>query len=197
MHITVRPSFVAIALVAMTSPAFAVEPDAKRWSDIGLSVFGGVIQLVIGIGLAVTSIALGLRIVERLLPSLRIVEELKNKNIAIGLMTAGVVIAYTKVISTGIKQIGDSISVAPGLGAFIGGVINLVIGLVVASIGVTWAFKALGRVAPGIALEEELNRGNIAAGLFVAGVLYGISEMIAAAVQGIGPGLAGALSQIV
>jgi uncharacterized membrane protein YjfL (UPF0719 family) len=195
---------VLVVLLVTVGTALAGEPgesssgsDAKKWGDIGLSVLGGLTQLILGIALAVTSITLGLRVIGRTLPDVKILDELRNKNIGVGLMTAGVVIAYTKVISTGIKQIGDSISVAPGIGSFVGGVVNLVIGLTVASIGVTWAFKALSKVAPGIKLAEELNKGNAAVGLFVAGVLYGISEMIAAAVQGIGPGLAGALSRLI
>lgn len=191
-----------LGVLAVVAPAFAAQqtpPPAeaaqlKTWGDIGLSVLGGCVQLLLGIGLAVTSIGLGIRIVSRTLPQVNIIEQLNKRNTAVGLMTAGVVIAYTKVISTGIKQIGDSISVNPGIGAFVGGVVNLGIGLLVASIGVTWAFKALSKVAPGIKIADELNAGSTAVGLFVAGVLFGVSEMIAAAVQGIGPGLAGALS---
>jgi uncharacterized membrane protein YjfL (UPF0719 family) len=171
--------------------------DLRKWSDIGLSVLAGLVQLVVGIALAVVSITIGLRIVERTLPDVKIIDELRNKNIAVGLMTAGVVIAYTRVISTAITQIGESISVAPGLGAFVGGVVNLAVGIAVASIGVTWAFKALARVAPGIKLADELNAGNTSVGLFIAGVLFGISAMIAAAVQGIGPGIAAALARLI
>ncbi|MCA9300313.1 MAG: hypothetical protein KDA28_14680, partial [Phycisphaerales bacterium] len=120
----------------------------------------------------------------------------KKKNIAVGFMTAGVVIAYTKVISTAIAQIGVSIAVEPSFAAFGAGIFNLLIGLAIASVGVTWAFKALSKVIPGVNLAEEMNNDNRAIGLFVAGVLFGLSEMIAAGVEGIGPVIAGALGKV-
>jgi uncharacterized membrane protein YjfL (UPF0719 family) len=164
---------------------------------LGLALFGGLVQLLLGITLAVVSIAIGLRILNRVLPDVNVTEALKNKNVAVGVMSAGVVIAYTKVISTGIVQIGESLSIAPSIGAFIGGILNVLIGLALASLGVTMAFKALNKVMPSIQIADELNNNNIGVGLFVAGILFGISEMIAAAVSGIGQALASVLSNFI
>jgi uncharacterized membrane protein YjfL (UPF0719 family) len=163
----------------------------------GLAILGGLVQLILGVALAVVSISIGIRILGKVLPNVNVTEALKNRNAAVGVMTAGVVIAYTKVISTGITQIGESISVSPSIGAFIGGIINVLVGVALASVGVTAAFKALNRVTPSIAIDEELNNNNLAVGLFVAGILFGISEMIAAAVSGIGQALASVLSNFI
>ncbi|MBI2191682.1 MAG: DUF350 domain-containing protein [Planctomycetes bacterium] len=163
---------------------------------IGLALLGGALQIILGLGLAVTSIVIGLRIMGRVLPDIKITDELLKKNKAVGLMSAGVVIAYTKVISTGISQIGESISVGANIGSFIGAVVNVLIGVGLASVGVTWAFKALDKVATEIDLAKEIKEDNVACGLFVAGVLFGISEMIAAAVAGIGQAIASALSRM-
>jgi uncharacterized membrane protein YjfL (UPF0719 family) len=191
---------------AEEAAAAASPPAQTNWIGIGTSLLGGLVQLILGITLAVSSISLGIRILGRTLPKVKIMEELNNKNVAVGLMTAGVVVAYTKVIATGVKQMGDSIAVSPSAGAFIGGLINVLIGLSVASIGVTWAFQALDKILQSmdklangskLDIDVEINKGNIAVGLFLFGVLYGVSEMISAAVQGIGPGLANALSALI
>lgn len=166
--------------------------DVNLW----VALVGGAAQLIVGVFLAVTSIAIGINILGKVLPKVNVTDELKKANRSVGIMTAGVVVAYTKVISTGITQIGDAISTNPSLGAVIGGLVNVLVGVLLASIGVTWAFRALNRVTPSIRLEEELNKDNLAVGLFVAGVLYGISEMIAAGVSGVGQAVGSALSAI-
>ena len=183
-----------LAALLLSSPAYAQEAASKI--GMGLAVFGGLVQLGLGIGLAVVSISLGIRILDRVMPDVKVISSLQAGNRAVGIMTAGVVIAYTKVISTGIVQIGESVSVAPSIPAFLGGLINVGIGIALASIGVTWAFKALSRATPQLDLTKELNADNIGVGIFVAGVLYGISEMIAAAVSGVGQSLASAFQNL-
>jgi uncharacterized membrane protein YjfL (UPF0719 family) len=181
---------------ASAQDAVAEGDDTAQIVGFGLSLAGGLVQLILGVALAVTSISIGLRILGKVLPDVKITEQLRAKNSAVGVMSAGVVIAYTKVISTGITQIGESISVAPSIGSFIGGIVNVLVCVALASIGVTWAFKALDKVLPQLKVSEELNNRNVAVGLLVAGVLYGISEMIAASVSGIGQALASVLSSL-
>lgn len=184
----------------LAATAFAQEAgsaDSNSGLGLGLALLGGAVQLILGIALAITSISIGLRILSRVLPDLRVTEELTKGNSAVGVMSAGVVIAYTKVISTGITQIGESISISPSVGAFAGGIVNVAVGIMLASIGVTWAFRALDKVLPKLQVAAELKKKNIAVGLLVAGVLYGISEMIAAAVSGIGQALASALGSLI
>jgi uncharacterized membrane protein YjfL (UPF0719 family) len=207
MFDSTRTGIRPLALLAGLATALLVLPPAFAQSEavsqpaqqigLGLALLGGFVQLILGVALAVTSIAIGIRILSRVLPEVNVTDALSKRNSAVGVMTAGVVIAYTKVISTGITQMGHSISVAPSIGSFIGGAVNVAVGIALASIGVTWAFKALTRVTPNLAVAQELNGGNVAVGLFVAGVLYGISEMIAAAVSGIGQALASALSRLI
>ncbi len=189
-----RRTPVILTAFLLSSPAYAQETASKV--GVGLALLGGVVQLGLGIGLAVVSISLGIRLLDRVLPQVKVITSLQDGNRAVGVMTAGVVIAYTKVISTGITQIGESVSVSPSIPAFVGGLVNVGIGIALASIGVTWAFKALSRATPLLDLTAELNKDNLSVGIFVAGVLYGISEMIAAAVSGIGQTLASAFQTL-
>lgn len=199
LYLLLLTSFMAFLLVSNIFGR-TLQNDPKSGAEavgLGLALLAGFIQLILGVALAVASIAIGIRILNRVLPEVKVTDALKNKNNAVGVMTAGVVIAYTKVISTGITQIGESISIAPSIGSFIGGAVNVIVGIALASLGVTWAFIAFNKVTPGIKLSDELNNNNLAVGLFVAGVLFGISEMIAAAVSGIGQALASALSNLI
>lgn len=196
LYVTLLVLFGAGLVLTDLYAADVLAPTAEN-IGFGLALLGGVVQLIIGIAFAVLSISIGLRILTRVLPAVNVVEALKARNTAVGAMAAGVVIAYTKVMSTGIKQIGESISVAPSLGGFAGGVVNVLLGVALASLGVTAAFKALNRVTPSIKIDVELNENNLAVGLFVTGVLFGISEMIAAAVSGIGQAMAGVLSNFI
>lgn len=199
-----RPSLYLTLLVLLgaavvLSEAFAADGIEASVQTVGLTLalVGGIVQLILGVSFAVVSISIGLRILGKVLPDVNVVEALQARNTAVGAMAAGVVIAYTKVISTGITQIGESISVAPSIGGFVGGIINVLLGVALASLGVTAAFKALKRVTPSIKIDAELNNNNLAVGLFVTGVLFGISEMIAAAVSGIGQAFASVLGTFI
>jgi len=173
------------------APNGAVTRDFMMQSasaDWVMALVGGLVQLILGIVLAITSIILGLKLMSKLLPKILIWEELKKKNLAVGLMAAGVVIAYTQVINTGIRGMSDAVAFAENkILGFIGGLIAVVIGIGLASIGVTFAFKAMDKLTKDIDETEELTtKQNVSIGIFYAGVLFGISSMIAAAVSGLG-----------
>lgn len=158
-----------------------------------LAIGGGLFQLLLGIGMAVVAITLGLKVLKQILPEIKIWNEIQKGNLAVGILTAGVVIAYTKVISTGIKGMGDAVTFNPSLMGFVAGLLSVGIGIAFASLGVTWAFKVMSKLTKDIDESEELKKRNIAVGIFLAGVLYGVSEMIASAVSGIGKAIAAAL----
>ena len=158
-----------------------------------LAIVGGFIQLVIGIVLAVASIYFGLNVLGRLIPKIEIWKELKGGNHAVGIVCAGVVVAYTQVITSGIRGMSAAVSTEPSLMGFIAGLISVVFGIAFASLGVTLAFKALDKLTKDINETEELKNKNLAFGILIAGILFGISSMIAAAVSGIGEALAAGL----
>lgn len=157
-------------------------------ADWVMALLGGIVQLILGIVLSITSIILGLKLMGKLLPKIQFWEELKKKNLAVGMLAAGVVIAYTQVINTGIRGMSDAVAFADNkILGFIGGLVAVLIGIGLASVGVTFAFKAMDKLTKDIDETDELtNKQNLAIGLFYAGVLFGISSMIAAAVSGLG-----------
>ena len=175
---------------------FMLQSSSADWV---MALVGGVVQLILGIILAISSIMLGFKLMSKLLPKIKIWDELKKKNVAIGLMAAGVVIAYTQVINTGIRGMTDAVAFAQNkILGFIGGLIAVMIGIGLASLGVTLAFKAMDRLTKDIDETEELTtKQNISLGVFYAGVLFGISSMIAAAVSGLGKAFGVAFGSLV
>ncbi|MCX8173009.1 MAG: DUF350 domain-containing protein [Thermoplasmata archaeon] len=157
------------------------------------AILGGLLQLIIGIALAIASIYLGLNVLSRLMPKINIWEEVKKGNYAVGIVCAGVVIAYTQVITSGIRGMTTAITTNPSLLGFVAALISVLIGILLASLGITLAFKALDKLTKNIDETEELNKKNLAVGILIAGILYGVSSMISAAVSGIGGAVAAAM----
>ena len=168
-----------------TTRDFKLQSSSPDWV---IALLGGIVQLILGIVLAITSIMLGLKLMTKLLPKIKIWDELKKKNLAVGLMAAGIVIAYTQVINTGIRGMSEAVAFADNkvLG-FVGGLVAVIVGIGLASLGVTLAFKAMDKLTKDIDETEELTtKQNVAIGIFYAGVMFGVSAMIAAAVSGLG-----------
>ncbi|MGB9635655.1 MAG: DUF350 domain-containing protein [Thermoplasmata archaeon] len=157
------------------------------------AIVGGLLQLIIGIGLAITAIYLGLNVLSRLMPEINLWKEIKNGNYAVGVVAAGVVIAYTNVITSGIRGMTTAITTNPSLLGFVAALISVAIGILLASLGVTLAFMALDKLTKDIDEKKELQSKNLAVGILIAGILYGVSSMIAAAVSGIGGAIAAAM----
>lgn len=157
------------------------------------AIVGGIAQLIIGVGLAIIAIYLGLNVLSKLIPKINIWEEIKKGNYAVGIVCAGVVIAYTQVITSGIRGMAAAIVERPDLLGFVAALISVIIGILLASLGVTLAFKALDKLTKDIDETQELTKKNLAIGILIAGILYGVSSMIAAAVSGIGAAVAAAM----
>jgi len=157
------------------------------------AIIGGLLQLCIGIGLAIVAIYLGLNVLSRLIPRIKIWDEIRKGNYAVGVVCAGVVIAYTQVITSGIRGMTTAITTNPSLLGFVAALISVLIGILLASLGVTLAFKALDKLTKDIDETDELQKKNLAVGILIAGILYGVSSMIAAAVSGIGGAIAAAM----
>jgi len=179
-------------MMSYAPTAFAASKNAR----IGWSLAGGAVQIVLGITLAIVAITMGMNILGKVLPEVQIKDQLKAMNKSVALMAAGVIIAYTKVLSTGVSQMGEAVAFHQSWKAFAGGLVNVGVAFGVGTIAITWAFKALSKVTPEFVIADELNKDNVAIGLFLFGVLYGVSEMIASGVNGIGMPLSSAFMDL-
>ena len=150
-----------------------------------------VIQLIFGVALALFSITVAINILNRITKEINEFEELRKKNIAVGVYLAGILVAVGNVIGQAVS--GVSKSVVPGafnLSALIGGLIQLFIGLPLAIVVITWAqnrvyswlVKAASKL-PGVKVEkfniqDELKNGNLAIATLLFGTFLAISLVI-------------------
>jgi len=113
--ILVASVFIAIALVVQSGVS-GLSVGINKALNVGIlsgdgifTVVIAVLQLFLGIVLAVASIYLALYILDRLTKGVEEFEELKKGNVAVALEMAGVIIAVAVIIQTGVIGITTSI----------------------------------------------------------------------------------------
>lgn len=162
----------------------------------------GIVQLIVGLSIAAFAINKGFQIVSGLLSGIEIWAEVRKRNAAVALLAAGVVISYTNVIAGGIAAMTTGLQnlvngeLSSGIGAVVGGALNLVIAIMVASFAITVTFRVMDKLTQNINEKEEFKNGNIAIGIVYAGILIGVSGLISAGVSGIGASVTAFLSAL-
>jgi uncharacterized membrane protein YjfL (UPF0719 family) len=113
--IIVAAIFVAIALVVQSGVS-GLSVGINKALDVGLLSLDGMlavgvalIQLILGIVLAVGAIYLALNVLDKLTKGIEEFEELKKGNVAVALEIAGVIIAVAVIIQSGVIGITASI----------------------------------------------------------------------------------------
>lgn len=189
---------VLAALVFASAAPAAEAAGSGGWAAVGGSLGGlflGIIQLIVGLSLAAFSINKGLQLLSKLLGGIDIWAEIKEKNVAVALLAAGVVVSYTRVISGGIDAMTRSLltlgtgGVLNGVIGLIAGIINLFVAIAVASFAITVVFRVMDKLTVGIDEKAEFKANNFAIGAVYCGILIGVSSLVAAGVTGIGSGV--------
>jgi uncharacterized membrane protein YjfL (UPF0719 family) len=190
---------------ALANAAGAHNNDSNTLLGAGLGLVVSIIQVIIGLAIASFSIVTGFKILGKLLAKdgkdFDVWPALKNGNTAVALLAAGIVIAYTNVVSSGIKSMsdicGDMLSNMDsahawkqGVSGLFGAGLNLVIALAVASFAITVVFKIMDKLTKDIDESAEFAKGNTAIGILYAGIIIGVSQLVSGAVTGIGKGIA-------
>jgi uncharacterized membrane protein YjfL (UPF0719 family) len=103
---------ILVSVAIVLRPALVVHTES--W-DVGTSIFfrallAEALQLAVGLVLAAVTIALSLALFAALTRNLDEVEELKNGNVAIAWVLAGVAISVSLMISQGVAQIMSLVS---------------------------------------------------------------------------------------
>lgn len=200
------PRVLALIAVCATA-AFAQEAGVgpSPWKEVAGSLGGlvlGIVQLVVGLGIAAFAITKGLQVVSKLLGGLDIWAEIAKKNTAVALLAAGAVVSYANVIGSGIDSMTGALStlvsggVWNGVAGLVAGVINLIVAIMVASFAITVTFKVMDKLTKGIDEKAELSGNNTAIGVLYCGILIGVSFLVSNGVAGIGKGLGMFLSAL-
>jgi len=177
--------------------------------EILLDLAIAVLQLVLAVALSLFAITLALNVLDRTTKGINEFEELKNKNLAVGIYIAGILVAVGNVIGQAVS--GISKSVMPGgfnLGALIGGLVQLFIGLPLALVIVVWAqnrvYSWLVKAAeklPGVDIKEfsveaELKRGNTALAVLLFGTFVAISLVLSQGIAFLSEPIASAITRL-
>jgi uncharacterized membrane protein YjfL (UPF0719 family) len=109
--IIVAAIFVAIGVVVQ-SGVTGISVGISKASALGFTSVDGlivivvaIVQLVLGVLLAIGSIYLAINIFDKLTKQIKAFEELKNGNVAVALEIAGVIIAVALIIQSGVVGI--------------------------------------------------------------------------------------------
>ncbi len=167
-----------------------------------LALLLGIVQLIVSLALFTLAVNNGIGVVSKMIDGLDIWGEIKRKNVAVGLLAAGAVIAYTNVVSGGIAGMTRGLQslvvfdIKNGLSAVLGGAVNLIVALAVAGLAISWTFKVMDKWTKDIDEKSEFKNGNTALGVVYAGILIGASTLIEAGVSGVSAGLTQFFSSI-
>jgi uncharacterized membrane protein YjfL (UPF0719 family) len=195
---------------SMLTPALALTVQEAAAATGGESLGGafvglvlGLLQLVVSLAIFTFSINQGLSVVSKMIDGIDIWGEIKRKNMAVALLAAGAVVAYTNVVAGGVDSMTAGLTtlvkgdLSSGIGALIGGIANLVVAIAVAGLAISWTFKAMDKFTKDIDEKQEFRGGNVAIGIVYAGILVGASELIASGVSGVSSGITALINALI
>ncbi len=182
--------------VALAPVSFAeTTADGSGIGAGAVALLLGFVQLIVSLALFTLAVNNGIAVVSKMIDGLDIWGEIKKKNVAVGLLAGGAVIAYTNVVSGGIAGMTKGLQslvvfdIKNGLSAVLGGAVNLIVALAVAGLAISWTFKVMDKWTKDIDEKSEFRNGNTALGVVYAGILIGASTLIEAGVSGVSSGL--------
>ncbi len=161
-------------------------------SIVGITL--GLIQLAVGLILAMTCIYIGFRLFDKILSEIDLQDELNKGNTAIGIVSAAIMVTLAEVIGSAVSGITSGLlgKEMNFIGAIVGGLVQLIVGIVFAVIAIYMAFKIWDKITVKIEEASELKKNNVAVGIVMAGVLIAVGFVIQGAIGGIGAGIAAA-----
>jgi uncharacterized membrane protein YjfL (UPF0719 family) len=107
--ILIASIFFAIAIVVQSGIAGISIGITQALSGDWFSLIAAIIQLVLGIILAIVAIYLALSVLDRLTKGVNEFEEIKKGNVAVALMMAGVIVATALIIQSGVVGITSAL----------------------------------------------------------------------------------------
>ncbi|VVC01069.1 Uncharacterised protein [uncultured archaeon] len=154
-----------------------------------VGIVAALLQLLIGLGLAMSSVYLGLRMFDRMTEGINEMDEIKKGNVAVGILMAAVVFSIANVVQRGVGNLTSSVPLTMGVGPMVVGlvigVLQLLIAIAAAAFSINLAIKVLDKITTDIDEMKELKRGNVAVAIVMAGVLLAVSFVISSGVEGL------------
>lgn len=147
----------------------------------------GIIQLVVSIIVAVIALYIGFSVLGKITSGIDEEKEIAKGNAAVGILVASVFISIAIVVQSGVA--GISIGIRNALNgdfySLAASAIQLIMGIILAVVAIYLALKILDRMTKGIDEFKELQKGNVAVALEMAGVIIAVALIIQSGVVGI------------
>src|SRR3989338_1194367 len=154
---------------------------------LGLGI--AIIQLIVGLALAMGSVYLGLKMFDRLTEGTNEMAELKKGNVAIAILLGAIIMSIANIMEGGVSGLtgvfNSGLSYLETVAALFIGLVNLAIGVVFSIFSIYIAVNMLDKITVGIDEFKELRKGNVAVAIMMAAVLIAVSFVIRGAVAGI------------
>jgi uncharacterized membrane protein YjfL (UPF0719 family) len=146
----------------------------------------GIIQLLVAIVLSVTALYIGFSVFSKI-GKIDGEKELAKGNVAVGVLIASVFISIAIVIQSGIAGISTGLknAISGDIFSLIVSIIQLIIGIIFAIAGIYLALYVLDKMTKGIEEFKEIEKGNVAIALEMAGVIIAVALIIQSGVLGI------------
>ncbi|MFA6907560.1 MAG: DUF350 domain-containing protein [Candidatus Micrarchaeia archaeon] len=154
--------------------------------DLLLGIGIALLQLVVGLALAMVSVYLGIWMFDKLTEGIDEIKELRRGNAAVAILIGAIILSIAAVVEAGVHGLAQSI--IPGLtpielsAVLLIGVVNLIMGVILAVLSIYVAIVMLDKITVGIDEFKELKRGNVAVAIMMAAVLFAVSFVIRSAV---------------
>ena len=94
----------SLALLAQTTGIDAAAGTSDGLGGAFVALALGALQLIVSLAIFTFSINQGLNVVSRMIDGIDIWGEIKRKNMAVALLAAGAVVAYTNVVAGGVES---------------------------------------------------------------------------------------------
>lgn len=162
-----------------------------------IAVLVALVQLVVGLIVAFWAVSWSIRLFDRIFGSVNLIAEMRDGNIAASVLVSGIVLAVVFIIQAAVSGITSAL--APGLNitgilmALLAGLIQLVIGIILAVLVVRLALGIFDRVFAGFDLNEQIRVKNVAVALLAAVILVAFASIIQASIAGIAGSIGAAL----
>lgn len=169
--------------------AGANEPTLAS-ASVGLLI--AIAQVLVSLVFAMMAVYAGIRIFDKFTKGIDEMAELKRGNVAIGVLLGAVILSYATVIAGGVGSLTNVVlnvgnaTLMGTLTGLVGGIVNLLIALGLASAAIYLALNIFGKITKGIDEEAELRRGNLAMAFLLAAILLAVSTVIASGVASVG-----------
>ncbi len=151
------------------------------------NVIIGIIQLIIAIILAVVSLYIGFSILDRLTKGIDEEKEIAKGNTAVGILVASIFVSIGIVVQSGVSgvSLGLRKALTGDIYSLLVSIIQLILGIILAISVIYLALNIFDKLTKGIDEFKEIEKGNVAVALELAGVIITVALIVQSGVLGI------------